>query len=177
MPIIWAIVVMVFHRPFGHLFPGSVGRCPRGWLPALAVTPSGGSYCYPVPWLACCCAELLRRPLRRAVCPGGWGHRPPGALQRIHTSEDIQTCQRGDSLSGWAKRRANKRTQGFSFINTSTGKPVYPKIYLCYLSFLLGYFSPHILRIRFWVLAFSFDSLWGFFYLYSNNPAFFFYYS
>lgn len=35
-----------------HLFLGSPGRCPWGWLPALTVTPSDGSHHCPVPPLS-----------------------------------------------------------------------------------------------------------------------------
>lgn len=150
---------------FGHLFLGS--RCPCGWLPALTVTPSDGSHHCPVP-------------------PLPWGVQSSQAMcssrlsVRVRPFRDTTPVKVAAASKGELRKERTRRLRVFHYQHCTPNMQILKYAYFPQLSHWIIFFL-HILRIRFWVVsAFSFVSFWalllGFFsYLYSNNPAFFFF--
>lgn len=141
------------------------GRCPWGWLPALAVTPGDGSHRCPVPPPPRGCAERPRHPLQRAVRAGGRSHHPPGARQGESTPLKTSRPVNVVTVSQGEPRGKQKRGPKDFPLSTLLLENVHILKYVyvpCVCHWVI--FSPHILRILFWVvLAFGFVSFWAFF--------------
>lgn len=70
LPIIWATVLTVFHRPSGYLFLGSLGRCPWSWLWPRVTAPTAALCLHRHAGVQ----SSRHGPLERAVRPGGDPH-------------------------------------------------------------------------------------------------------
>lgn len=160
---------MVFHRPSGHLFLGSLGRCPWDWLPALAVTLSDCSHHCPVPLHKC--AEPLYCLLTGAVCLSRRGD-PPILLQPFRGSTPLEASRPVNvATTSQCELRAEQAREPEGFLlptllleNVHILKYMYVPYFSCWVIFF-----PYILRVRFWViLMFDFVSLllWFFIFLF-----------
>lgn len=130
----------------------STGCDPGWWLPPLSCASAATRVC--------------RAPAPPAVRAGGWSHHPPGARQGESTPLKTSRPVNVVTVSQGELRRANKRTQRFSIINTFTGKCAYPKICICSLSLSLGYFfPPYIEDSVLGCFGFRFCFILGFFFI------------